>query len=93
MSTKPFDAQQDLVQKEARVRAEKINKSAEKILDITLTDELTVNDLQVIVQQLTQQMNMVFLSRQCSEFVEPIAVPVQASDIDDTVAAPVEAKE
>jgi len=91
MSKKPFDAQQELVQKEANVRAEKINKSAEKILDIAVADQLTVNDLQVIVQQLTQQMNMVFLSRQCSEFVDPVAAP--APDLGETSAAPVEAKE
>lgn len=70
MSKKPFDAQQELVQKEAEKRAEKINVSGEKILQIAVTDELTVNDLQVILQQLTQQMNMVFLSRQCAEFVD-----------------------
>lgn len=91
MSKKPFDAQQDLVHKEANVRAEKINKSAEKILDIAVADQLTVNDLQVIVQQLTQQMNMVFLSRQCSEFVDPSTV--QTTALGETVAAPVEVKE
>lgn len=70
MSKKPFDAQQDLINKEAGKRAEKINLSAEKILDIAVTDGLTVNDLQVIVQQLSQQMQQVFLSRQCSEYID-----------------------
>ncbi len=70
MPKKPFDSQQDLVHKEASARAEKINQCAQKVLDVAVADGLTVNDLQVILQQLTQQMQMVFLSRQCSEFVE-----------------------
>jgi len=72
MSTekKPFNAQQDLIQKEAEKRSEKIGAAAQKMLDMAVAEGLTVNDLQVIIQQLTSQMNLVFLSRKCSEFVD-----------------------
>jgi hypothetical protein len=70
MAKTPFNAQNDLVQEEAKKRAEQIDATAEKIFQVCLDADITVNDLQVINSQLTQQMNAVFLSRKCSEFID-----------------------
>lgn len=71
MSKKPFEAQQDLVNEEAKKRAEKIQLAGEKMLEIAVADAITCNDLQVILNQLMQNLNAVFMSRHVSEFVEP----------------------
>lgn len=68
MSKKPFDAQQELVNSEAKKRGEKIDQVAAQFLDILVKEEMTVNDMQVILNQLTQQLQVVFLSHQVKEF-------------------------
>ena len=67
---KPFSKFKDKVDDEAMKRAKKIDDVSQKFLDLLVEAELTVNDSQVIIQQLTQQFQTVFLSRQVNDFMD-----------------------
>ena len=65
---KNIESTNALVDAEAKARAEKINHFGEMFLEEATKQDLTVNDLQVVLNTLTQQLNVVFLSRKVSDF-------------------------
>ena len=69
MST-PFKEQEKLIEKEADKRAKKIDEVAEKFLNLLVENKMTMNDAHVILNQLTQQMQQIFLSHQVNQYVE-----------------------
>lgn len=69
MST-PFKEQKKLVKKESLRRGEKIDEVAEKFLNLLVENEMTMNDAHVILNQLTQQMQQIFLSHQVNQYVD-----------------------
>lgn len=69
MST-PFKDQEKLVDKEAMRRAKKIDDVAAKFLDLLVENEMTMNDAHVILNQLTQQMQAIFLSHEVKQYVD-----------------------
>lgn len=71
MSKKPFDAQQDLINDEAKARAKKIDETAEALIALALEKQLTMNDLHVVLNQLTQQFQSIFLSHTVDHYVSP----------------------
>lgn len=71
MSSKtPFKAQQEMINEEAKKRAEKIDKVAEKFFAILKEEEMTINDLNVITNQITKQVEAIFLSNKITKFLE-----------------------
>lgn len=69
MST-PFKEQEKLIDKEAEKRAKKIEEVADKFLALLVENEMTMNDAHVILNQLTQQMQQIFLSHQVNQYVD-----------------------
>lgn len=67
---KPFNEHEKAVDKEAQKRADQINKAGDEVLDLLVKYDLTVNDMQVILNQLTQNLAVVFQSRKISTFID-----------------------
>lgn len=57
------------VNAEAQKRSEKIDAFGDKLLKMASEEDMTINDLQVVLNTLTKQLELVFISRKVSDFV------------------------
>lgn len=67
---KPFKAQQDMINDEAKKRAEKIDRVAAQFFQVLKDEDMSINDLRVITNQITQQVENIFLSNKITRFLE-----------------------
>ena len=58
-----------LIDEEATKRAEKIDIFGDKLLKMASEEEMTINDLQVVLNTLTKQLELVFISHKVSDFI------------------------
>lgn len=69
MAKKPFNAQQDLVNDRAKERAATIDRVANEVLTLLVTNDMSVNDAKVVFNMLLQNLTLVFDSRTVKEFM------------------------
>lgn len=69
MAKTPFNAQQDLIDKRAVERAEKIDETANEFLQLLARNGMSVNDAKLVFNMVMNQIQLVFDSRLVKEFM------------------------